>query len=317
MAAHVGQQHEGHAGTEHGGGLHHGDAPCTVGGHAHDGLRQGSGHVQGCPHAPLAFLGKAAQKAEQHDHGQGQNGRCARKAAPVVGGVLRGAQHGLKPQAGQAVQAYVAGQGFAGCLGQQKHGALRRDNFPPLHAVREGIGVRFIKNRPFGHAGTHVQQHGSGLCALRQGRKGKAQPHDPHGAGKVFHLQGLKGAGIGGACHLFHVHGPCLVDEVLKLGQERRVGRQQKGRHHDFLRAHRRRRKKRLCGRGPERSRQRGQDNQAQKRGAEACSRAVTTSGLARIGEVFAGMEAGGSMCHGNSAYILWLYATMPRKDMF
>ena len=94
MTAHVGQEHERQPRREHRQRLIQGYVAGAVGWHAKYALRKSNAHVKRCPDAPLAPLGEPAQKAQQHDHGKSQQGGCARKAAPVGGGVLRAAQHG-------------------------------------------------------------------------------------------------------------------------------------------------------------------------------------------------------------------------------
>ena len=137
---------------------------------------------------PLPLFGKPTQKTKQHDHGHSQHCRRARQTAPVIGGILRGAQHGLKPQAGQAIKTNITGQRLIHRFGQQQHVALAGAYFAPFNGIGQRIGARLVKHRPVRNAGPHIKQHGSGFYPLRQGGQGKAQPHDAGGARQSFHL---------------------------------------------------------------------------------------------------------------------------------
>ena len=60
VAAHMRQEHKGHARAEHGGGLHKAYMPGTVSRYTHNGLSKGRTHIQGRPYAPLPLFGKPA-----------------------------------------------------------------------------------------------------------------------------------------------------------------------------------------------------------------------------------------------------------------
>ena len=160
MTPHMGQQHEGQTRRKHGHGLIECYVPRAVSGHAKRALNQGNAHIQGCPHAPLASFRKAAQEAQQHYNAKGQQGRSARKAAPVGGSVLRGAQGGRKPDARQTVKANITGNGLCPGLGQQQNIALGGLNLAPLNAVGNGAEGGLVQDWISRNIRPHVQQYG-------------------------------------------------------------------------------------------------------------------------------------------------------------
>ena len=221
VTPHVGQKHEGQTRCKHGQRLCERNVSRPVGGHAQHSLQQRHAHVQGCPDAPLAPLGEAAQQAQQHDHPKGQKRRSARKAAQVGGGVLRRAQHGRKPETRQAVKAYVAGNSLCARLRQQQNIAVGGQNLAPFHAVAKGGWRRFVQHRVGWNVRPQVQQHCLRTTASGQGGQGKAQPRDPGHAGQGLDVQRFEHLAVGGGCSLLNIHGPCNINKILQIRQQR------------------------------------------------------------------------------------------------
>ena len=154
--------------------------------HSQDCLSERHSHIKCRPDAPLPAFRKAAQKAKEHDHAKGQNGRSARKAAPVGGSISRCSHQGRKPQSWQAVQTDIAGYGFSAGFRKQQDIALCRAGFAPFQSAAQIIALRFIEHGRTRNALAHVQKQGCGLLARGQRRQRKAQPHDPFGPRQLF-----------------------------------------------------------------------------------------------------------------------------------
>ena len=226
MPSHMGQKHERQSRRQQRGRVLQRKMPRPVARNAAVALHQSRRHIEGCPDAPLTMLGQTTQQTEQHDHPQGQQRALGGQTGKIGGRVVRRAQCGRKPQAGQTVQPQEADLAFRSGLGQQQDIAGRGRGFLPFHGAAVGIEQRAEQHRQARHALTHIQQDGAVVVAGRGGLQHKTQPGHTRHMRQMADIQRRKAA-LGQGGHLLHIHLARGVDVHAQIRQQGKLGNRQ------------------------------------------------------------------------------------------